>query len=436
MQNQTEILGIKNNQLFYQQDERTPLTRLSIYFHGAGEQQEDSQVSGVAKITAKMLFRGTKKYSRQEILKTFELFGADIKASVSETDFVIALSVFTRNLDKTLLFISEIISDVNFPEEELNLVKIQSKNKLESALQDSDTVLRAGNQYVIYNGSKIGKIGSVSKILEIKSIDLQNYFEKVKSCSKIYFTSISDLSKSEIEKKMEVFILGRNTNGFVLKEEEKYKIFNKPTAYIFNSENSSNDRLIWSHDGIQMNDEKRFALSLILDALGSFEGFLFDKLRNQKGWCYGVYASAITGTNHKGKITYYSDPSSKTSKDLIPELFYLIRTFQKEKDYLEKLKLRNETFKNRYAYQLDIKYKLVSEILFYRFGIKQLSKEEYYSKINEVTEETSLQVISELFKTENMAMVFYGDAERISKIIQHTVMNIEINILDPKILIE
>ena len=430
------INGIKNNQLFYQQDRRVPLTNLTIVFEGAGEQQESEELANLARITAKMLFRGTEKLSRLEIAQKFELMGVDISAHVSETNFTISISLFTRNLNEALSFIKEIILDASFPESEIELLKIQMKNKLEASLQDSETVLSAAHKFVIYNGKRFGKIGSIKSLEAIKRNDLINYFNKVKSAQKIYFTAISDLSNSEILQQLQIFILDRKMDGFALLPDEKFQIFNNPTVYIFDSPNSSNDRLMWSHEGINIFDERRFAINLILDALGSFEGFLFERLRNQKGWCYGAYAFNIAGTINNGKIGYYADPSSETSKDLIPELFLLLRMFQNENDFIEKLKLRNNTFKNRYAYQLDLKYKLMREILFCKYGIPILSKEEYFAKIDEVTFEKANQVISEIFDLNKLLMIFYGDANRITKIVEHTIIGAEIKILQPNILIQ
>ena len=73
--------------------------------------------------------------------------------------------------------------------------------------------------------------------------------------------------------------------------------------------------------------------------------------------------------------------------------------------------------------------------MFERFGIPILTKEEYYRKIDSVTLENALSTISEVFNPNNLTMVFYGDKERISKIIEHTIIGAEINIIDTNVLI-
>ena len=181
---------------------------------------------------------------------------------------------FLAHYRKVLSLLFKIVIDANFPQDEISLVKTELLSKIEAALQEPDGVLRAGHQYILYNQKRIGKIGSSSAIKKITRENISQYFEKVRSCSVLYITAISDLSFEQIQKEVIEFTNSRKTNGFVLKDEVGFVSTKKPTVYIFDSPQSTNDRLIWSHEGIVINDERRFAMNLILDALGSFEGFL------------------------------------------------------------------------------------------------------------------------------------------------------------------
>ena len=153
-------MPIINHQLYYEQDLRVPMTHLTLVFHGAGIQQEQPEKTGLARLTAKMLFRGTPALSREAIAQKFELLGAEVNASVSETDFVVAISCFTKNLGAVVDLVVSVIDEANFPQQELDLLKKAELNQLEAALQDPERVLSAANQYVLYDGAGVGRIGS------------------------------------------------------------------------------------------------------------------------------------------------------------------------------------------------------------------------------------------------------------------------------------
>jgi zinc protease len=428
-------MPVTNHHLYYEQDLRVPMTHLTLVFHGAGMQQEVQGKTGLARITAKMLFRGTPDLSREAISRKFELLGADVNASVSETDFVIAVSCFTKNLATVVDLVVSVIGEANFPQHELDLLKKTEFNQLEAALQDPERVLSAASQYVLYDGSGVGRIGSKKGTANIARADVVDFFSHVRTASVVYFTSISDLAKEEIEQHAKRFAAGRRNDGFTLKPETPFKEMNGRNVFIVQSAEAKNDRLLWTQKGIAATDDRRFDLSLIIDALGSFEGFLFDELRNKRGWCYGAYAFVVPATTRPGRIGVYADPSLETSKDLIPELLRLFRVFQEEEGFQERLLQRNATFKNRYSYQLDLKFKLASRVSRDRYGIPILEREAYNSRIDAVTDISARRVIDELFDDRNLCMVFFGDAERIQRILAGCDSSVSVTVMEKEMLI-
>ena len=428
-------MSVRNHELYHEQDLRVPMTHLNLVFHGAGIQQEPESMCGLARFTAKMLFRGAGSLTREEISRRFDLLGAEVSAHVSETDFLVAVSCITKNLDAVLDLLVTVLNEASFPGAELELLKKSELNVLEGAFQDPERVLSAAHLYVLYDGRNLGKIGSRGGIDKISRKDLVDYFRSVRSASVLYFTAISDLSRSGVEHAVERFTIGRLSEGFSLKGELPFKESAARAAYIVESKEAKNDRLIWSQEGISATDEKRFGLNLIIDALGSFEGYLFDELRNKKGWCYGAYAFVTPATNRPGRIGFYADPSSESSKDLIPALLQLLESFPDEEGFRNRLKERNEAFKNRYAYQLDLKYRLGSRVHKDRYGIPILSRDEYNARIDGVTAEAARRIIGEVFDLNRLVMVFHGDVDRIKSTLTGLDASIPVTVLEKDLLV-
>jgi len=426
---------VQNNQLYYQRDLRVPMTFLTIVFHGAGFQQETEELAGLARVTAKTLFRGIPSMTREEIATTLDLWGAIVEANISETDFYVSISTFSENIHAVLGLVGRIFREAHFPEQELEIVKKQEQNLLDASLQDPDHVLSSASEFALFGKNWIGKIGSRAAIRRISREDVVRFMSQVRGTGVVYTTAITDLPRETIEKELRVLLGDRDTSGFALKSEIPYTGSKGHEALIIESADSTNDRLLWSHRGIGATDERRFALSMVVDALGSFEGFLFDELRNKNGWCYGAYAYLMPATTRSGRVAYYSDPTSETSAKLIPALFHHLGTFSSEPNFLGRFRDRNTTFKNRYAYQLDLKKKLSNEVHRDRFGIPILNREEHDRKIDAVTVESALRVIADVFDHNNMTLVFYGDAKRIAKILSGLPSPVGISVLDKEALV-
>ena len=162
---------------------------------------------------------------------------------------------------------------------------------------------------------------------------------------------------------------------------------------------------------------------------------MFDELRNKRGWCYGAYAFVVPATTRAGRIGVYADPSLETSKDLIPELLRLMHIFMEEEEFHKRLAQRNATFKNRYSYQLDLKFKLASRVSRDRYGVPILDREAYNSRIDAVTDISARRVIDELFDDRNLCMVFYGDAERIQRILTGCDSSVRCTVMEKEVLI-
>ncbi len=427
---------IANNAVYYQNDPRVPMTSLMITFHGGGFQQDPVGLSGMAKIVSKLLFRGTPTLSRETIAQRFDLLGATVDAYVTETDCIVSVSCFSKNLREVLHTIATILRDVHFPQDEIDLVKKHELSSIEASLQDPDRVLGAAHEYVLFGKNSYGKFGSRTAITNITRTDLQQHYLSMYTTSVVFCTVISDLSRETIMQELEIILSNRATNGFTLKPEERFNNTHGREAVIVHSQGASNDRLRWSHHGLTATDDRRFDLYLVIDALGSFEGFLFDQLRNQRGWCYGAYASIMQATTRAGRISYYADPSSETSDKLIPEFLRLLHCFSDEQDFRHRLAERNTTFKNRYAYQLDIRKKLWNEVNRDRYGIPILDRQEYHKRIDAVTFTTAKKVIDSVFDVHNIMMVFYGDAERLQKILSNVDSAIKPIVLEKEILIQ
>ncbi|MBW7888800.1 MAG: insulinase family protein [Bacteroidetes bacterium] len=427
---------MQNHKIYFEQDSRIPITSFNLVFVGGGEQQEKEELAGLSRMTAKLLFRGTTMLSRETIQKKFDLLGAEVTTAVTETDFTVSVRSLTKNIQEVFSLLTHCFAAPAFPEEELTIAKQQQKASLLSSLQDSETVLRTGHRYVLFNGKRFGKLGSLSALERISRNEILLHYEKIINASVCYCSGISDLPLEEFEKLIAPFFKQRQTNGYSLLPEAEYKNISVCEAHIIHLENATNDRLMWSHQGLSALDSRRFALSLIVDALGSFEGYLFDELRNKKGWCYGAYATVLPGTTRLGRVIYYSDPSNESSQYLYPALLEHIQNFQHEKNFISRLQERPSTFKNRFAYQLDRKYKLTSRINFDRYGIPILSKEEYVQEIDSITPSLFSETIQALFQPKKLVMVFYGDSGRIQTILKGIEPNLHLSIYDKQVIIE
>jgi predicted Zn-dependent peptidase len=95
---------------------------------------------GVAAATNSLLKNGTKTKTAFQINEHFDYYGAYCNRSCYNETATISLHTLNKHLSKLLPVLSEMITECVFPEEELEILKQNSKQKLSVNLQKSDFV--------------------------------------------------------------------------------------------------------------------------------------------------------------------------------------------------------------------------------------------------------------------------------------------------------
>lgn len=111
--------------------------QLEMVFY-AGNSYETAP--GVAAATNYMLRNGTSTKTAFQVNEHFEYYGAYCNRTCYNETAVVSLHTLSKHLDKLLPVMREMITDSIFPEEELDIYKQNSKQKLSVNLQKSDFV--------------------------------------------------------------------------------------------------------------------------------------------------------------------------------------------------------------------------------------------------------------------------------------------------------
>lgn len=98
------------------------------------------KANAVAAATNHLLKNGTSTKSAFEINEAFEYYGAYCTRACYNETAIVSLHTLSKYVDELLPVIKEMITDAVFPENELNIYKQNSKQKLSVSLQKCDFV--------------------------------------------------------------------------------------------------------------------------------------------------------------------------------------------------------------------------------------------------------------------------------------------------------
>ena len=131
----------------------------------------------VASATNYLIKNGTGKKTALEINEHFEYYGAYLNRTCQNETATVTLHCLSKHLKELLPVIREIITDSVFPEQELEIFKQNSIQRLAVNMQKCDFVAnRLIDQYLYGAEHPYGRVSSVEDIQAITREDLVNFF--------------------------------------------------------------------------------------------------------------------------------------------------------------------------------------------------------------------------------------------------------------------
>ena len=119
--NGIQVFGIQNKEL--------PLVEISLVING-GTEQDKIELPGVAGMVASVLPQGTKNRTPEELEEELELLGSNIYVSSSREELTMSAGTLSRNFDKTVGLMKEIILEPRWDSAEFVMAKTRTKNRI------------------------------------------------------------------------------------------------------------------------------------------------------------------------------------------------------------------------------------------------------------------------------------------------------------------
>ncbi|MEO8574272.1 MAG: pitrilysin family protein, partial [Pyrinomonadaceae bacterium] len=133
----------------------------------AGAGTEGIAKAGLANLTADMLTKGTKTRTAEQIAEEMEFLGASINTGAGWNSSSVSMTVTSDKLDQAMAIMSDVALNPTFKREELDLLKSQSLDELQSSLtQPAFLANYVGSVYALKEhpaGGTAASVGSMTR---------------------------------------------------------------------------------------------------------------------------------------------------------------------------------------------------------------------------------------------------------------------------------
>jgi zinc protease len=281
--------------LLVREDPRLPLISMAAVFRG-GLLAETRQTNGITRLMAKVLLKGTKTRTAEQIADTIEAVGGSIGSDAGNNSFSVSLDVTQPDLKLGAELISDVLLNATMPEKavarekEIQLAGIRededqlttvARNLLREALfQDHPYALRSK-----------GSVESVSRLAQKHLLDFRDRYLVAKNGVVSVFGNVK---AAEVREIFEEALAGMKPGELALADPPAPPLLTTNTT-VECLKDKAQGVIMVGYRGVDIFSSDRYALELIDEASSDLGSRFFVRIREQMGLAYYVGASQMQG---------------------------------------------------------------------------------------------------------------------------------------------
>lgn len=381
----------------------------------SGSRNEDKRINGITHLIEHLVFKGTKKRSNKEIAIEFDSIGADFNAFTDKENSCFYCDFIDTHLQKCTELLFDIVFNAVFSAESLATEK---KIILEEIKMVEDTPSEDILNYfyeMVLNDHPLSFpiLGTRKSLKEIEQKDIISYFNKNYIFKNIVISAAGNVRHKEL-----VDAVKKNIDGFdskFLNKKEpvllKDPLPRRNVKIIKKRINASN--LCYGTVGCRRSSPDRFPLGLLMNIIGgSMSSRLFQKIREDNGLAYSVYAGNTQYTD-TGLIDIYAASDPKNLVKIVEIIENEIKDIKENTINIMELDRAKENIKGSIVLNIEE----ISSRMF-RFGKSLLMDNEILpisyilNKIDKVSSIEIQEIANKYFDPERIDIVIMGKGNK------------------------
>ena len=399
------------------EDHRAPLVQATLTIYGAGELHVPAAGTGVAHLAAQMLLKGTKTKTAQQLAEEIERIGATIHtgANYGGDSTTISVTALADHFEDALKLAGDMLINPAFPEEELAKLKRRELVALEQAKTNPQFLLAGKFSRVLYGDHPAAiESATAESIQAVTREHLVKWHRDRYTPQASVMTVAGDVDTKHIFGRISLLRFAWKRAPIQPIVADPPKAAETSSVHLVHRAGSVQTVVRVGNLALKRSDPDYVALSLLNRILGGdASARLFLKLREEKGYSYGIYSRLASepfaapwsaGGSVKGDLT------AEAIDDLLAE----IRKVAEEKIPAEEIEETKRAAIARFALSLENPAIIMSYHLERRrHGFPPDYWDHYVEQLAAVTADDLQRVGRKYLDASKLQIVAVGDASKV-----------------------
>ncbi len=281
--------------LLVREDPRLPLVAMGAVFRG-GLLAETPENNGITRLMAKVLLKGTKTRTSEQIANEIEAVGGFISSDAGNNSFSVSVDVMKPDVKLGVDLLADVLLNATMPEKAV----AREKEVQIAAIQEEEEQLTAVARNIMrqalfpqhpYALRSNGSVESVRRITQKDLLDFRDRYVVAKNGVVYVF---GDVKAAEIKQLAEQ-ALGKMKSGALALTDAKPSIPLARPETVESLKDKAQGVIMVGFRGASLSSPDRYALELIDEASSDLGSRFFIRIREKMGLAYYVGASQMQG---------------------------------------------------------------------------------------------------------------------------------------------
>jgi len=281
--------------LLVREDPRLPLVSMSAAFRG-GLLAETPEKNGITRLTARVLLKGTKTRTAEQIANQIEAIGGSISSDAGNNSMSVGVHVMKPDLKTGADLLADVLLNANFPEKavarekEVQIAGIKQEEEQLTAV--ARNILRQA--LFVDHPYALRANGSPESVQHLTQKDLIGFRDKYLVAKNGVISVFGNVNAAEVKQLFEQALRGMKPGQLALTDARPPAPITK-TETVESIKEKAQGVIMVGYRGVDMFNKDRHALELIDEASSDLASRFFIRIREQMGLAYYVGASQMQG---------------------------------------------------------------------------------------------------------------------------------------------
>lgn len=375
---------------------------------GTGSRNEDSQNNGVSHFVEHMLFKGTNTRSAKDIAESFDSIGGQINAFTGKE----CTCYYAKTLDSHIEIAFEVLADMffnsKFAPSDIDVEKRVILEEINMYEDSPEEMVHDLLSEISWSGDSLGYsiLGTNATLAKMGRETMVSYIEN----SYNPWNTVIAIAGNFDEKAM-VELVKKHFDGWkkTKKGENAFKEVSFDAQTKYKEKDTEQVHVCIGFKGIEHGNEDLYPLLAVNNVFGGgMSSRLFQKVREEHGLVYSIYSYPSSYSN-AGIFNIYAGMNPDCMEKVLELVAAEVMEIRKNGITAQELSKTKEQLKGNYILGLESTSSRMNSIGKSLLLLDKIyTPEEVLKKIDDISIETTKQIIDKVFDLEKISMAVVG----------------------------